>query len=162
MATIATYASTPTEHRKSANWHAVRMLNLVESCWHWAVENLSAGADITARAMHQCRVQTDILAVKVLHQANSTGVDGSNTVVLTLRNITQSADIATVTLSTNVTANTATALTLTAAQARCAAGDILGLVVTQGATADLGAFTLQTDYRTFSRIASESGTVLAV
>lgn len=110
----------------------------------YRLENLSAGADITARAFWRAPAAGSVSAAFFLNEAASAGIDVSNTAVVTLRNITASADIATITLTANTTANTATALTL--GTATLAADDIVGIVVTQGAAADLGIINLQFTY----------------
>lgn len=107
-------------------------------------EDLAAGADIAARPFYQAKVAETVLdSVVYIPQANSVGVDGSNTLVITLRNVTEGVDIATVTRTTNLVAGTPVALTLTAANADIAASDVLGLTITQGATADVGTGVLQ-------------------
>ena len=109
--------------------------------FHYLVEDLAAGADIAARAVTIMDAAGTIESVKVLQEANSAGVDGSNTVVLALRNITEGVDIATTTLTADVTGNTASTLTITGSNADVASNDILGIVVTQGATANCGKMT---------------------
>lgn len=111
------------------------------------VEDLSAGADITARAFFRAKYPIEVLEAEILPEAVSAGVDGSNTLAVTLRNITEGVDIATVTRTTDLAANTPVALTVTAANADVAADDVLGIVVTQGATANAGRFILQVTYR---------------
>lgn len=107
---------------------------------------LAAGAGIAARAVYQAKAAETVLdSVVYIPEGNSAGVNGSNTLVLTLRNITEGVDIATVSLTTNLTANTPQALTLTAANADIASGDVLGIVVTQGALADVTTGTFQFD-----------------
>ena len=102
-----------------------------------AVEDLAAGADIAARACYKApRAMTVLDTVRVIYGAASAAVDGSNTTVLTLRNITEGANIASATLTATTSANAAETLTLTAANADIASGDVLGIVVTNGATAD--------------------------
>lgn len=108
------------------------------------VENLAADGDITARAFYQAKFPRDVLECDIIPEAASAGVDGSNTSVVTLRNITQSLDIATVTRTTNWVANTPIPLAVTVANATVAANDVLGIVVTNGSTADLPQFQLQT------------------
>ena len=116
--------------------------------FNYKVENLAAAADITERAFFQAPVALTVEdSVKALQEAASAGIDGSNTAVITLRNITEAVDVAVVTLTADVSANAATALTLTVANADIAALDILGIVVTQGTTADLASFVLQFAYR---------------
>lgn len=107
-------------------------------------EELAAGADIAARGIFVAPVAMTVLdSVTYTPGGNSAGIDGSNTLVLTLRNITEGVDVATVTRTTNVTANTPVSLTLTAANADIAASDVLGIVVTQGAAADVTIGTFQ-------------------
>lgn len=111
------------------------------------VADLAAGADITARAEFVCPFPLEILEAKIVPIAVSAGVDGSNTVAVTLTNITASATIATLTSTADYAANTPLALTLTAANVNCAGDDVLGIVVTQGATADTAGFYVQVFYR---------------
>lgn len=114
----------------------------------YKIENLAAGADLTARAFFVAPAALTILdSVKLIPEAASTGVDGSNTLVVTLRNITEGVDIATITRTADLVANTPLALTLTSANADIAAGDVLGIVVTQGATADAGTFMVQFSFQ---------------
>lgn len=108
----------------------------------YLVEDLAAGADITARAFYRADAALTFTSCYAIQEANSAGIDGSNTAVITLRNITAGEDIATITLSADVVANAATAVTIQAANADVAAGAVIGVVVTQGATANLGKFTL--------------------
>jgi hypothetical protein len=116
--------------------------------FNYKVEDLGAGADLTARAFFVAPFALTVLdSVQVIPEAASAGVDGSNTLVLTLRNITASEDIATITRTTDLAANTPVALTLTAANADIAASDVLGLVVTQGAAANAGTFLFQFAYQ---------------
>jgi hypothetical protein len=137
----------------------------------YQVENLAAGADVAARAVFCAPYALTVLdSVKFVNEAASAGIDGSNTAVITLRNITEGVDVATITLTANTTANAATALTLASANADVAANDVLGLVITQGATADLSAGTLQFAYQrqtvdaasdlTAAKIADGAGTVI--
>lgn len=114
----------------------------------YRVEDLSANGDITERAFFVAPAAITILdSVRALHEAASTGVDGGNTAVITLRNITAGENIATVTLSSDATANAATSLTLAGANADVASGEVLGIVVTQGTTADLARFNLQFEFQ---------------
>lgn len=108
----------------------------------------SAGTDITARAILVAPVALTILdSVKVVCTEATVGVDGSNTLVLTLRNITEAVDIATITRTATNSANDVLSLTLTAANADVAANDVLGVTVTQGATADAGRLMFQFEYQ---------------
>lgn len=105
-----------------------------------SVEDLGAGVDIAARAFWRAPAAGNVKRVDVTYRAASAGVGASpNDAVITLRNITQAVDIATVTLTANVSANGTSNLTVTAANKDYAAGDIFGVVVTQNGTADLPA-----------------------
>lgn len=106
--------------------------------FQYMVEDLGAGADISARAFTIMEAAATIESVKAVHEANSAGIDGSNTMVLTLRNITEGVDVASVTVTADVTGNTASTLAITAGNADIAANDILGVVVTNGAAANPG------------------------
>lgn len=104
----------------------------------------TAGTDISARAVFVAPYALTVLdSVKVICTEAVVGVDGSNTLVLTLRNITATEDIATLTRTDVNSANDVLALTLTAANADVASGAVLGLTVTQGATADAGRLVFQ-------------------
>lgn len=100
-------------------------------------EELAAGVDISARPIYQAIGAETVTSVKYIPRGNSAGIDGSNTLVLTLRNITEGADVATVTVSTDLVGGTPVTVTITAANADIAASDVLGITVTQGATADV-------------------------
>lgn len=107
------------------------------------IENLAAGADISTRAFFRvpqaCVVTSAYLVNK---ETASTGVDGSNTLVVLLANATGPATIATLTKTSDVTANSATSLgSLT--NTSLAAGDIVTVAVTDGATADPGPFVVE-------------------
>lgn len=108
----------------------------------------SAGTDISARAVFVAPAALTILdSVKVIATEAITGVDGSNTLVLTLRNITEAVDIATLTRTATSSANDVLSLTLAAANADIAANDVIGITVTQGATADAGRLRFQFEYQ---------------
>lgn len=111
------------------------------------VENLAAGADLTERVFWRAPYPVEILACEILPEAASAGVDGSNTAAITLRNITAAENIGTVTSTSNWAANTPVALTLTAANVDVEGDAVIGIVVTNGATADLPIFNLQVTYR---------------
>lgn len=111
------------------------------------VENLGAGADLTERVFWRAPYPVEILACEILPEAASAGVDGSNTAAITLRNITAAENIGTVTSTSNWAANTPVALTLTAANVDVEGDAVIGIVVTNGATADLPIFNLQVTYR---------------
>jgi hypothetical protein len=111
-----------------------------------AVEDLGAGADITERGFVSFPVaMTLAYTPQAIHKAASAGIDGSNTAVITIRNITTATDMASVTLSANVSANTASALTASSTSA--AAGNVIGIVVTQGTNANLAAFNVVSVWR---------------
>lgn len=114
------------------------------------MENLAANGDVTERVFWRAKFPIQILEAEVLPEAAATGVDGSNTVLVTLRNITQQVDIATVTSTTNWAANTPVALALTAANTDVAADDVIGIVVTQGTAADVAIFWLQITFRPYT------------
>jgi hypothetical protein len=114
----------------------------------YTIEDLGAGADITARAiMVMPRASTVLDSVRVVHQTASAAVDGSNTLIITLRNITEGADVASVTKTATTSANGVDTLALVAAAADIAANDVLGLVVTQGASSDAGIMHLQFEFQ---------------
>lgn len=125
------------------------------------IEDLAAGADIAARAAWVLPAAGNVQDVRVLHEAASVGVDATNTAVLTLRNITQAVDIATVTLAANATANGVSTLTLTSANQDTATSDVLGVVVTQGATADLGRILFVVWWTPSDRVGNEAGTAIS-
>lgn len=107
----------------------------------------SAGTDITARAVFVAPVALTILdSIKVIAVDAITGVDGSNTLVLTLRNITEGVDIATLTRTATSSANAVLSLTRDSNNADIAANDVIGVTVTQGATADAGLLRFQFEY----------------
>ncbi len=111
-----------------------------------AVPDLAANADIANTAFFVARTAMTVAQMRVVNGATAAaGVDGGNTVVVIIRNLTEGVDIATLTLTANIAANAASvAATLTGANVDIAAGDVLGFSVTQGATADMGPFTIQT------------------
>jgi hypothetical protein len=112
-----------------------------------AVENLSAGADIAARAVHVFQQQGWVVAARVVNQGTaSAGIDDSNTCVVALA--TGAGTVATVTFNSTTTfpaANTAHAIgSLT--NTNVAKGSVMTLAVTNGATADPGPFVVEVDY----------------
>lgn len=181
-----TVTATPTElmlgSRRSATHEAIASLNrLVDDVelvraganrhlFSHEVDPGAAGTDISARGVFVAPAALTILdSVKALATDAITGVDGSNTLVLTLRNITEGVDVATVTRTTTASANTVIALTLASANADIAANDVLGLTVTQGATADAARLMFQFEYAfatadaadlTAYKVADEAGTVI--
>jgi hypothetical protein len=120
---------------------------LVKTITH-AVENLAAGADIAARAIHTFANAAWITAVRVVNQASAAaGIDASNTTVVTVAYVGGD-DVATATFNNVLAfplANVAYNMTLSAAT-KSAAGNVLGLAVTNGAAADPGPFLVEVDY----------------
>lgn len=147
-----------TAYPGSAEREAIVQLNgLRQTVTYW-VEDLSAGADFTARAIWSPSVACYITAVKVIWAAATVGVDGSNTLVIDLANATQSNAIGTLSRTSTNSANTTSSLTLTAANQDIAADDVVTLAVTQGATANAGIFGIQIEYRSFEQIGNAAGT----
>lgn len=138
----------------------------------YEVDPGAAGTDISAKPVFVAPVASTVQdSVKVICTDATVGVDASNTLVLTLRNITEGVDVATATRTATNSAGDVIALTLTAANADLAAGDVLGLTVTQGATADAARLTFQFETQrqtvdaagdlTAAKVADLSGTVIA-
>jgi hypothetical protein len=112
-----------------------------------AVENLGAGADIAARAIHVFGGDAWIVAARVVNQASApAGINDSNTCVVALA--IDAGAVASATFNSGTAfpaANTAHGMgALTNAHA--AAGDVLTLAVTNGAAADPGPFVVEVDY----------------
>jgi hypothetical protein len=112
-----------------------------------AVEDLDAGADIAARAIHCFNVDGWIVAARVVNQASAAaGIDDSNTCVIALA--IDAGEVVSKTYNSSVTfpaANTADDLGTLAYQ-HAYAGNIVTLAVTNGATANPGPFLLEVDY----------------
>lgn len=112
-----------------------------------AVEDLGAGADVAARAVHAFATDGWIVGARVINQASAAaGIDNGNTCVITLA--TGAGTVATETFDATTTfpaINTAHDLG-TVANAHVAAGDVLTLAVTNGATANPGPFIVAVDY----------------
>ena len=112
-----------------------------------AVENLAAGADIAARAVHRFDRDAWVVGARIVNQATaSAGIDDSNTCVVTLA--TGAGTVATDTFdSTTTFPTTNTSADLGAiSNAHAAAGSVLTLAVTNGAAADPGGFLVEIDY----------------
>ena len=110
----------------------------------------SAGADQVAAGNAFMTVPTGyrlyIKAVNIIAAGTSAGIDGSNTCLIALTNITESVNVAAKTFTNVVVypaANVAAELTLVTAQQTVKAGDTLGMTITQGTTADHNGFVLQ-------------------
>lgn len=112
-----------------------------------AVEDLAAGADIAARAIHAFDQDAWIASARVVNQASAAaGIDGGNTCVVALASgagtvVTETFDGTT----TFPAANTAQDLGALS-NAHVAAGDVLTLAVTNGATANPGPFVVEVDF----------------
>ncbi len=119
---------------------------LVKTVTH-LVEDLGAGADIAARAVHSFDQDGWIVAARVVNQATTaTGIDGSNTCVVALA-VTAGA-VASKTYNGSPAfpaANTADSLG-TVTNHHVPKGDVMTLAVTQGATANAGPFLVEVDY----------------
>ncbi len=112
-----------------------------------AVEDLSAGADIAARAVHAFNKEGWVTDARVVNQAAAAaGIDDSNTCVVTLA--TGAGTVVTETFDSTTTfpaANTAQDLGALA-NTHVAAGDVMTLAVTNGAAADPGPFIVEIDF----------------
>ena len=111
------------------------------------VENLAAGADISARAVHGFDSDGWIVSARVVNQATAaSGIDNSNTCVITLA--TGAGTVVAETFDSTTTfpaANTAQDLG-SVSNVHVGTGDELTLAVTNGATADPGPFLVAVDY----------------
>lgn len=112
-----------------------------------AVEDLAAGADIAARAVASFEGDAWIVSARVVNQASAAaGINDSNTCVVALA--TGAGTVASKTYNTSVTfpnANTDDDLGAIT-NAHAAAGSVLTLAVTNGATANPGPFVVCVDY----------------
>jgi hypothetical protein len=119
---------------------------LIKTVTH-AVEDLDAGGDIAARAIHSFNQDAWIVEARVVNQADAAaGIDDSNTCVITLANT--AGTVVTETFDSTTTfpaANTAKDLG-TLANQHCPKSDALTLAVTNGATANPGPFLIEVDY----------------
>jgi len=112
-----------------------------------AVEDLSAGADIAARAIHAFEAAGWLVSARVVNQATAAaGIDNSNTCVIAL-----ATDAGTVVSGTFNATNTFPAANAkkdlgALSNAGAAAGYVLTLAVTNGTTANPGAFLVEVDY----------------
>lgn len=121
------------------------MRGLIKTVTH-AVEDLAAGADIAARAVHTFEKDSWIVSARVVNQATAaSGIDASNTCVVALA--TGAGGVASATFD-DVTpfpaANTSADLG-SISNAHAAGGSILTLAVTNGATANPGPFLVEVD-----------------
>lgn len=119
---------------------------LVKSVVH-LVEDLGAGADIAARAIHSFDQDGWIVSARVVNQATTaTGIDAGNTCVVAL-SVTAGAVASKTYNNTTVfpAANTADSLG-TITNGHVPKADVMTLAVTQGATANAGPFWVAVDY----------------
>ena len=111
------------------------------------IEDLAAGADIAARAIHAFTAAAWVVGARVVNQATAAaGIDNSNTCVITLKNgastiVTETFDATT----TFPAANTQQTLG-TVGNTQAVKGDEITVSVTNGATADPGPFLVEVDY----------------
>ena len=98
--------------------------------------DLAAGADLAETAIAIVPQDMKIQRIRIVPRGVSAGVDSGNTSVWTVRAGVAGTTIGVLTRTTDFAANTAYELTLTAAAQPVAAGTILTLQVTNGATAD--------------------------
>lgn len=111
------------------------------------VENLGAGADIAARAIHSFSQEGWIVSARVVNQASAAaGIDAGNTSVVTLA--INAGNVASKTYNNAVTFPAANAVDSlgTITNHRANPGDVLTLAVTNGVTADPGPFLVEVDY----------------
>lgn len=122
--------------------------------FRYRVEELAAGVDIAERAIGSWAGVGHIVGARIVNEDDaSAGIDGSNTCVITLqRGATAAAAVTFATVTYNATLVFPLAnvigddFTLTPSNFPIAAADILTLVVTNGANADPGRFTVEVDY----------------
>ena len=112
-----------------------------------AVEDLAAGADIAARAIHTFEKEGWIVSARVVNQATAAaGIDNSNTCVVAIN--AGGSSVATKTFDATTTfpaANAASDLG-TISNPHVSAGGVMTLAVTNGATANPGTFIVEVDY----------------
>lgn len=119
---------------------------LIKTVTH-TVENLGAGADIAARAVHAFDCDAWIASARVVNQATAAaGINDSNTCVVTIA--IDAGNVVTETFNTTTTfpaANTEQDLGAVT-NAHASTGNVLTLAVTNGTTADPGSFLVEVDY----------------
>lgn len=111
------------------------------------VEDLAAGADIAARAIHSFDTDGWIISARVINQATAAaGIDNSNTCVITLA--TGAGTVVTKTYNASVVfpAGNVEQDLGAISNHHAAAGTVLTLAVTNGATANPGPFLISVDY----------------
>lgn len=112
-----------------------------------AVENLAAGVDIAARAIHSFNQEAWIVGARVVNQSTApAGIDAGNSCVVALA--IDAGAVATETFDATPAfpaANTVASLGAIT-NAHAFPGNVLTLAVTNGATADPGPFLVEVDY----------------
>lgn len=118
----------------------------VKSLTH-AVENLAAGADVTARAIHSFDSDGWLVSARILNQATAAaGINDANTCVIALA--TDAGTVVTTTFNTGTpfpAVNTEQDMGALA-NTHVEPGYVLTAAVTSGAAADPGPFLIQVDY----------------
>lgn len=112
-----------------------------------AVENLSAGADVAARAIHAFDADGWLVSARVVNQSTApAGINDANTCVIALA--TDAGTVVSATFNTGApfpAANSEQDLGALA-NTHVEPGQVLTAAVTNGATADPGPFLIQVDY----------------
>lgn len=119
---------------------------LVKTVTH-AVEDLGAGVDIAARAIHAFDAEGWLVAARVVSQSTSAaGINDANTCVVALA--TGAGTVVSFTFNTAVVFPNANAMTDlgSLSNTHVATGSILTLAVTNGAAANPGSFLVEVDY----------------
>lgn len=112
-----------------------------------AVEDLAAGADIAARAVHTFEKDGWIVSARVVNQATAAaGIDNSNTCVMTLATGAGTVVAETFDATTTFPAANAAQDLGSVSNVHVGAGNVLTLAVTNGTTADPGPFVVEIDY----------------
>lgn len=112
-----------------------------------AVEDLAAGADIAARAIHSFETPGWLVSARAVNQSTAAaGIDNSNTCVIALA--TTAGAVVTATFDATNTFPAANAKKDLGALSNtfAAAGHVMTLAVTNGATANPGPFLVEVDY----------------
>lgn len=113
----------------------------------FAVEDLSAGQDISSRAIHAFDHAGWIVGARLVNQDTAaSGIDAGNTCAVTVAGDGGTIATATFDDSTPFPATNALIAFGSVSNARVGAGDIVTLSVVNGTTADPGPFLIQIDY----------------
>ena len=119
---------------------------MIKTATH-AVEDLAAGADITARAIHVFEKDAWVVSARVVNQATAAaGIDNSNTCVVTVATGAGTVAAKTFNASTPFPAANSTSDMGTISNHHVSAGGAMTLAVTNGATADPGPFVVEVDF----------------